>query len=329
MLASVRAMLAGVIDYAGLFPPARLPLEEATRNYARYLQEPEMWMLGRFVCPAARLEELALLAGELFPASPPLGVSALGRGGKNSADFVANLRAELQTIAQFNIQFGRVAAVDALEVRLPDDGAGPLRFPGIREFLQQLPALLESPGFKRLTPYYESSLQGEWREPIRSAIRALRSINESSTADQWGWSPGGFKLRCGQSESSAVPSSEQVAFIIATCQDEGVSLKFTAGLHHPVRHLDETGQAHVHGFLNLFAAGVLAHARRPPQSRLQEIIEEENPVAFEFLQDGFRWQDLRASAEEIAAARQKLVTSFGSCSFDEPRDDLRAMGLLD
>ena len=47
--ASLRALLAGVIDYAGLFPPATLPLDEAVRNYARYRREPEGWMLGRLV----------------------------------------------------------------------------------------------------------------------------------------------------------------------------------------------------------------------------------------------------------------------------------------
>src|SRR5262245_38924762 len=63
---ALRALLGGIIDYAGLFPPAQLPLEEAIRNYARYRTEPESWMLGRFVIPATRLKELAELGKELF-----------------------------------------------------------------------------------------------------------------------------------------------------------------------------------------------------------------------------------------------------------------------
>ena len=35
ILPSVRAFLAGIIDYAGLFPPAKLPLEKAIRNSVR------------------------------------------------------------------------------------------------------------------------------------------------------------------------------------------------------------------------------------------------------------------------------------------------------
>src|SRR5579871_4947635 len=79
MSASLRALLAGVIDYAGLFPPAKLPLDRAVRHYARYRTEPEGWMLGRFVCPASRLMELAPYHDELFRDGPPVLLAALGR----------------------------------------------------------------------------------------------------------------------------------------------------------------------------------------------------------------------------------------------------------
>jgi hypothetical protein len=44
-------LLTGLIDYAGLFPPAKLSLDQAIRNYAAYRQCPERWMLGKFVIP--------------------------------------------------------------------------------------------------------------------------------------------------------------------------------------------------------------------------------------------------------------------------------------
>ena len=81
MNASLRALVAGIVDYAGLFPPAKLPLDQAMRHYARYRTEAEAWMLGRFVCPAVRLGELAPHVEELFTSGPPLSISALGRGG--------------------------------------------------------------------------------------------------------------------------------------------------------------------------------------------------------------------------------------------------------
>src|SRR5436190_14801765 len=80
MRASLRTLLAGIVDYAGLFPPAALLLDESIRNYARYLRDPDRWMLGRFICPAARLHELLAYLPKLFASGEALSISALGRG---------------------------------------------------------------------------------------------------------------------------------------------------------------------------------------------------------------------------------------------------------
>jgi hypothetical protein len=60
---SLRALLAGLIDYAGLYPPARLPLAIAVERYNGFLHSPENWILNRLVLPAARLPEVTLEAG--------------------------------------------------------------------------------------------------------------------------------------------------------------------------------------------------------------------------------------------------------------------------
>src|SRR5262245_35312157 len=100
MLASVRALLTGIIDYAGLFPPAKLPFGEALRNYLRYCTEPESWMLGRFICTAARLRELSAFREEILAQSQPLVISALARGGKDGREFLDGVRADLGDIAK-------------------------------------------------------------------------------------------------------------------------------------------------------------------------------------------------------------------------------------
>ncbi|HTU92442.1 MAG TPA: hypothetical protein VMF69_20340, partial [Gemmataceae bacterium] len=66
MFASLRALLTELIDYAGLFPSTRLPLDQAIRDYARYRRENDAWMLGRFIIPASRLEDLEPYHEELF-----------------------------------------------------------------------------------------------------------------------------------------------------------------------------------------------------------------------------------------------------------------------
>src|SRR3982750_507275 len=63
---SVRALLAGIVDYAGLFPPSALSMPEAVINYATYKNSNYNWMLGRFVVPAGRLDEFAESAKDFF-----------------------------------------------------------------------------------------------------------------------------------------------------------------------------------------------------------------------------------------------------------------------
>ena len=55
---ALHALLSGLIDYAGLFPPASLDLPAAMRNYAAYRAGAHAWMLGRFVVPAALVAEV-------------------------------------------------------------------------------------------------------------------------------------------------------------------------------------------------------------------------------------------------------------------------------
>ena len=57
--ASLRALLSRLIDYAGLYPPAALPLSEVREKYLGYLASPESWMLNRIVLPVSRLAEAA------------------------------------------------------------------------------------------------------------------------------------------------------------------------------------------------------------------------------------------------------------------------------
>jgi hypothetical protein len=328
MVASLQALLSGIIDYAGLFPPAKLPLDQAIRNYARYRQEPERWMLGRFVCPAARLAELAPFQ-ELFEEGPPITFSALGRGGSKVPDFGLGVLADLRAIDSFlKSQKGGVV-VDVLETRLPEEIVSLGTNKAIPLLGKVIGKMMDSRDLPVLTPFYEFGLGPEWRSSVATVIGDIARDHQPRVKEFQGFGrPGGFKLRCGGLEASAFPSPEQVAFTIVACRDAGVPLKFTAGLHHPIRHFDNGVQTHMHGFLNVFGAGVLAHARRLNEDQQRPIIEDEDPRHFVFTEEGLRWKDVQATTEEIKAARASAVISFGSCSFDEPRDDLRALGLL-
>ena len=62
---AIRTLLWKAIDYAGVFPPAGLPMADAVRNYARYMGSADVWALGTFVLPLERLQEFDAAAAGL------------------------------------------------------------------------------------------------------------------------------------------------------------------------------------------------------------------------------------------------------------------------
>jgi hypothetical protein len=329
MTASLKTLLAGILDYAGIFPPAKLPLDQAIRHYARYRSEPENWMLGCFICPAARLAELAPFHGELFQAGRPFAFSALGRSGSNTSEFLAGLDADRKDIAAFRERHGDRIVVNVYETRLPATVLPAGQEDEARRLLATIARNIEDMEPPAVTAFYEIPLGAAWRSCLTSFLTLLAGNNRPGMLlCRESWRPAGFKLRCGGLEAAAFPSPEQVAFTITACRDAAVSLKCTAGLHHPIRHFDASVQTHVHGFLNVFGAGVLASARNLAEADVLPILVDEDASRFVFDEQGFHWKDLQATPEEITRARQQAVISFGSCSFDEPREDLHALGLL-
>jgi hypothetical protein len=318
--AGLRAFLTGLIDYAGLFPPARLPFEEAVPNFAAYRQSPDAWMLSRFICPAGRLDALAAYT-DLFGSERPLPVSVLGTGGSDAELFLRSLRADLEAVRECEAAHqGRVRA-DLLEVRLPDaiTEAGGDAVAGLLLRVNDLLAEADV-SFDRI--HLEAAFAGDWRSTVREAITAIARHGLP------GGPAFGYKVRCGGVTPDAFPTPEQVAFVLATCRDAGVAFKATAGLHHPVRHYDRAIEVMMHGFLNVFGAGVLAHALDLSEAAIRQVLRAESIKAFTFDEAGFAFQDLRISADQVATARDTFATSYGSCSFDEPREDLCAAGLL-
>jgi hypothetical protein len=322
---SLRTLLDGILDYAGLFPPARLSLDQAIRNYASYRRGPESWMLGRFVCPASRLAELAPYRDELFSSGPPFAFAVLLRPTESADHFLVGLRTDLEAVAAFTKYQGDRVVVDMAEFRLPMSTPSA---DGVSELLEATGRIVAAQGPPVVQLYAELPPGSDWRSPTAAVVAALAYHNACTTPARLRGSLAGFKLRCGGLEPAACPSPEQVAGTITACRDAGVLLKFTAGLHHPLRHFDPGVRTVAHGFLNVFTAGVLAHARGLGTADVRRIIEDEDAGHFAFDAQWLRWQDHRATTAEVAAARKSAVTSFGSCSFDEPRDGLRALGLL-
>jgi hypothetical protein len=307
-----------------MFPPAQLALPAAIRNYARYRTEPEKWMLGRFICPVVKLTDLSPFVDELFPSGPSFNVSVIGRSGRDNSAFVEALRLDLEDISALRKKHGNRVNVSVLETKLPIDAllGDATR---ARNLLEKCNTMIEAHGPPELVVYYEVGVGSTWKETIPAVVSVIAAHRELPRERSL---PPGFKLRTGGVDSAAFPSPEEVAGVICACRDARVPVKCTAGLHHPIRRHDDGVETKMHGFLNVFGAAVLATAHQLGPDATADILNDENAADFRFDEDRFHCRELSASIAQIETARQEFIISFGSCSFDEPREDLRTLGLM-
>jgi hypothetical protein len=303
--ASLRALLEHSIDYAGLFPPANLALAPALEDYARYVRLPDAWMLSTFVLPVAEFDAAGRNLRQ-FDQKNILRISALGPRTDGAAAFRESLFAVKDSIDSFSKACGPVVSIEQLEMPLPAELDAEL-LPAMRSILAH------------------SNLNAFWEAPAKMAARAIELIAQSNAT--YPARKFAFKLRTGGVKAEAFPSSAEIAAALVAATNQKVPIKFTAGLHHPVRLFHESVQTKMHGFLNVLGAGVLAAEHKWSEEQTAQMLDDEAPASFCFSDEFFAWRDWKIPTGRISELR-KLVTSLGSCSFDEPREDLRALKLL-
>jgi hypothetical protein len=301
--ASLGALLARSIDYAGMFPPCQLELEPSLKNQAQYLRAADAWMLSAFVLPVSQFGAAKQLLTEFDPLHP-LQVSALGPKTENAAafrDVLAKTNAAIRSLSTHNVD---LVSVSQLEMFLPLDVDSQL-LSETRSILGSLPTFWEAP-------------------PVRAeeTISLVAEINSNADSPTFG-----YKLRTGGVTADAFPTSEQIAQALVTPVTHQVPIKFTAGLHHPLRMFRDEVKTKMHGFLNVLGAAVLAAEHKWDSRQAAVMLEDENAASFSFTDEFFAWREWKIDIKRLQD-RRKFVTSFGSCSFDEPREDLRLLGFL-
>jgi hypothetical protein len=300
--ASLQALLAKSIDYAGMFPPCSLDVESALRNQAQYVRSPDAWTLGAFVLPVERFDAARQLLSQFDPLHP-LRVAALGPKTANVDAFLEAVEKADAAIRWLSSNVDLVA-ISHLEMFLPHDVDLDL-LDEARSILGDLPAF--------------------WEAPPDKAQRTIALLAEhNSDADSATF---GYKLRTGGVTADAFPTSAQIAEALVTPATHQLPIKFTAGLHHPIRQFRDEVKTKMHGFLNVLGAAVLAAEHRWDAHQTSVMLEDENVDSFSFTNDLLAWREWKIDIERLKY-RRKFVTSFGSCSFDEPREDLRALGFL-
>jgi hypothetical protein len=295
---SLRVLLYSIVDYAGLFPPASLDMNAATREYAQHRAGTDAWALGRFVLPAARLEEFEVAAKEILPrdAASSWALSAL---------LGSDLEEDLGRIERFNGRHGdaRRGAVLVDTVELKTHSA---------RDVMRASDLLD----RRFDTYMEVPVHEDPAEMIAAITQTVAKA----------------KIRTGGVTPDAFPTSAQVLRFIQRCIAHDVAFKATAGLHHPWRaeypltYAQDAPRGTMFGFLNvlLCTAALLGGLK---EDMALAVLEERDARAVAFDAEGARWRGQRFDTELLERARE-CMAAFGSCSFREPMDDLRGVQLL-
>ena len=289
--ASATALLTGVVDYAGLFPPAALAMADAVAEYHAARADGHAWMLGRFVVPAARLQELAAALTALPAGRPEWRVSAIVRDGSDE---------DVAAIAEFNNALSRHhARVDAVETK-------PAALDGIDWLAAQFGAGIDL--YVEVAPGPDVD---RWLG--RVAARGLRA-----------------KVRTGGVTAEAFPTADALAAFLAATVRHKVTFKATAGLHHAVRgayrltYEPGSAEAPMYGYLNVLLATAALRAARP-LATAEALLRMTDASSLVFAADAVRWGAESFPLSMLRDTRSHHLVSFGSCSFQEPVAEFDAL----
>ena len=292
---AIQTLLRASIDYAGLFPPAALDMATAVDHYARYRSSDDAWALGRFILPASRLAEFE---GELSASNGSLSWPMAALVGPD-------LTSDLDLIAAFNRRrhaSGTGPSVDTIELKASSVTA-------VDELMSRVP--------RHLQAYVEIPIE----EDPAELVAAIKRRGARA------------KVRTGGVTREAFPKTQDLARFLAGCITTRVAFKATAGLHHAVRaeyrltYAADSPCGVMFGFLNVFLAVALLRDGLN-LDRTEEVLEETSPRAFQVGEREISWRGRRLDLSALRGAREDGIISYGSCSFSEPLEDLRALQLL-
>ncbi len=286
---ALRTLVAGVVDFAGLFPPASLPMDDAVANYATYRASDDAWMLGRFVVPVARLDEWAASMSRLAHDS-----AGAWHGARLSALLSGEFAREADQIVAFNVQAPFGVQIDVTEGRVHSPDA----------VLALAAALPDGVMLYCEIPH---------RDDPAALLQAVHTAGVRA------------KIRTGGVTPDAFPTPTEIVRFLRRCYEFGVTAKATAGLHHPLRgdyrltYAPDAIRGTMYGYLNVFLAAAAIGAGLADDAATL-ILLSTDPVQVD--DDVIRVAGFSLSAAALEAARRDSLVAFGSCSFREPLDEL-------
>jgi len=289
-VSAVRALLDGIVDYAGLFPPAALDMASAVRNYASYVDERDAWMLGRFVIPIGRLGEL----DAVFPSTV--------NGAWHLAALVGTaIETDVQRAHEFNDAHRDRATIDVLEVKATSVEEIDRTASAVRD---DFATFVELPTTADLDPLIAAIQRHELSAKIRTGGVVANAFPSAEHVTRFIRAC----LNAGVPFKATAGLHHPVRATYRLTYDEG----------------GPTGL--MFGYLNVFlAAAMMATGMNDEDAN--RLLEERNPAAFELREDTIGWRGHVITTADARRVRERVAVSFGSCSFREPVDELKTLAL--
>ena len=290
-MSSLRAFLNGIIDYAGLFPPASQDMNSAVSEYAKHREGRDSDLLGRFVVPVAKLTEFKDALESHAPAQP-WKVSAIA--GEHPA-------LTRTAIDLFNDSTS-FASCDSIEMPV-----------GSYDDIVQATATFRDDFalFLEVSPHADPiSLLREIAQTSASAKLRTGGVIESAIP-----SPEQVLRFMGVCVDEGVPFKATAG------------LHHAIRGRYPLTYEKSAPIGTMFGYLNIFLAAAFC-ASGASESAVLGILEETDADAFRVDDRGVWWLDHVVVHEQLAIVRETVASSFGSCSFTEPVTEARKLNLV-
>src|SRR5262249_55228439 len=233
----------------------------------------EAWMLNAFVLSVQQFDSARQLLSNFDPLHR-LRVAALGPKTKSANAFLDALKdvaSAIHSLSKYDVDLVSVAQ---LEMFLPDD-VKPGCLKQANAIIGDLPVFWEAPPGK-----------------AEQTIALLAKHNSDQHVATFG-----YKLRTGGVTAEGISKSAPNPRAPPKTATHQLPIKFTAGLHHPIRQFRDEVKTKMYGFLNVLGAAVLAAEHQWDTNQAVMMLEDEDRESFLFTDDFFAWRDWRIATE--------------------------------
>ncbi len=293
---SLRRLLEDAVDYAGLYPPASLPMADALRNYAAYLGSEFGWMLGKFVLNASQLESFTR---DLSPAPDSI----------EEPWVLSVLLARPDDLEQLGVLDSRLVRVASFEVKAqtPED---------VGTWVRALTGRSE-------TVYVEVSTLSD----LERMIHTIHDAGLCAKIRTGGVTPEAFP------SADAILGFLEACNKLNLAFKATAGLHHPLRGEYRLTYEPASSCCTMYGFLNVFLAAAFVRSEQPEIARA--VLLETNPRCFSFDEDAFSFISGNPGEKNTVLngvltlqrlrATREFLHSFGSCSFTEPTQELQSI----